>query len=225
MSEHKKTEKSDIDEAGANQVFSAVDDVSSKLAAIETFVARRFDEISMEINATSQQVDMAEEGIGQRFAEILEILKAGSFSGDGNTPANAGVELDAVLEMTEKAATRILDAADRIGARVHEQLGEEAAKDAVADIDKDIEEIFMACSFQDITGQRIRKTLENLKAIEDRLGTALNKIGVDVEAVTVESSPVEVVKAASQDDVDALFAANGGGKTESSQDDIDDMFD
>ena len=83
----------------------------------------------------------------------------------------------------------------------------------------------MACSFQDITGQRIRKTLENLKAIEDRLGTALNKIGVDVEAVTVESSPVEVVKAASQDDVDALFAANGGGNTESSQDDIDDMFD
>lgn len=206
-----KSKKSDSS-AEPHEIFSAVDTVSNQLTAIEQFVARRFDEISMEINATSQQVDMAEEGIGQRFAEILEILKAVSFSGDGNTPANAGVELDAVVEMTEKAATRILDAADRIGARVHEQFGEDAAKEAVADIDKDIEEIFMACSFQDITGQRIRKTLENLKAIEDRLGTALNKIGVDVEATTLQSSPVEIVRAASQEDVDALFSAQNEDK-------------
>lgn len=220
MSESEKN----ADAPKPHEVFTAVDTVSNQLNAIEQFVARRFDELSMEINATSQQVDMAEEGIGQRFAEILEILKAVSFSGDGNTPANAGVELDAVVDMTEKAATRILDAADRIGARVHEHLDEEAAKAAVAEIDNDIEEIFMACSFQDITGQRIRKTLENLKAIEDRLGTALNKIGVDVESVTVES-PVEVVQAASQDDVDALFSAQKGDQTEKSQDDIDDMFD
>lgn len=194
------------DTEGANEVFTSVDRVSSQLAAIETFVARRFDELSMEINATSQQVDMAEEGIGQRFAEILEILKAVSFSGDGNTPANAGVELDAVVEMTEKAATRILDAADRIGSRVRGDLNDDQTRKAAADeIDKDIEEIFMACSFQDITGQRIRKTLENLKAIEDRLGSALDKIGVDVESATVQSSPVEITQAVSQDDVDALF--------------------
>lgn len=187
------------DEDNPHEVYGAVDRVSSQLTAIEQFVARRFDEISMEINATSQQVDMAEEGIGQRFAEILEILKAVSFSGDGNTPANAGVELDAVVEMTEKAATRILDAADRISNRVHESMGE------TSEIDSDIEEIFLACSFQDITGQRIRKTLENLKAIEDRLGTALDKIGVNVEEQTIQSSPVEIVRAASQDEIDALF--------------------
>ncbi len=205
MSGQEKSEKN-IRAEGPHEVFTAVDTVSNQLNAIEKFVARRFDELSMEINATSQQVDMAEEGIGQRFAEILEILKAVSFSGDGNTPANAGVELDAVVEMTEKAATRILDAADRIGARVHEHLGEEAGSADVADIDKDIEEIFMACSFQDITGQRIRKTLENLKSIEDRLGTALDKIGVNVETTTLQTSQLEIAKAASQDDVDALFA-------------------
>lgn len=190
----------------ADEIFGAVDSVSNQLKTIEAFVARRFDELSMEINATSQQVDMAEEGIGQRFAEILEILKAVSFSGDGNTPANAGVELDAVVEMTEKAATRILDAADRIGARMHAELGDKATPEAIAEIDNDIEEIFMACSFQDITGQRIRKTLENLKAIEDRLGTALDKIGVDVEHQTIQSSPVEIVRAVSQEDVDAMFS-------------------
>ena len=217
-----ETDKKVDNDNSATGVYAAVDTVSNQLAAIETFVARRFDELSMEINATSQQVDMAEEGIGQRFAEILEILKAVSFSGDGNTPANAGVELDAVVEMTEKAATRILDAADRIGTRVHEKLGDDAAE-----IDKDIEEIFMACSFQDITGQRIRKTLENLKAIEDRLGTALDKIGVDVEHQTLQSSPVEIIRAASQDEVDALFSQAEASKPSSenaSQEDIDDMF-
>ncbi len=204
------------------EVYGAVDRVSSQLEAIEKFVARRFDEISMEINATSQQVDMAEEGIGQRFAEILEILKAVSFSGDGNTPANAGVELDAVVEMTEKAATRILDAADRISARVHEAMG------GSSDIDSDIEEIFLACSFQDITGQRIRKTLENLKAIEDRLGSALDKIGVNVEDQTLQSSPVEIVRGVTQDDVDSLFndaKEAQEGSRQASQDDIDGMFD
>lgn len=213
MSEQEKPKKKPSAEE-AQGVFTAVDTVSAQLNAIEQFVARRFDELSMEINATSQQVDMAEEGIGQRFAEILEILKAVSFSGDGNTPANAGVELDAVVEMTEKAATRILDAADRIGARVHEQLDEETANAAIADIDNDIEEIFLACSFQDITGQRIRKTLENLKSIEDRLGTALDKIGVNVDLSTLETSPIEITQAASQEDVDALFSDKNDEETE-----------
>lgn len=214
-----ETDKQTDNQNPPHEVYSAVDNVSNQLAQIERFVARRFDEISMEINATSQQVDMAEEGIAQRFGEILEILKAVSFSGDGNTPANAGVELDAVVEMTEKAATRILDAADRISTRVHEKLGESAG------IDEDIEEIFLACSFQDITGQRIRKTLENLKAIEDRLGTALDKIGIDVEHQTLQSSPVEIVRAVSQEDVDAMFSeAKPTATDKASQDDIDGMF-
>ncbi|MGH1398502.1 MAG: protein phosphatase CheZ [Alphaproteobacteria bacterium] len=189
--------------AKAKDVYHAVDNVADQLSTIETFIARRFDELSMEINATSQQVDMAEEGIARRFGEILEILHAVSFSGDGNTPANAGVELDAVVEMTEKAANRILDAADRIATKISSSLNEEQRK--AAQIDEDIEEIFMACSFQDITGQRIRNTLENLKAIEDRLGTALDKMGIVVQPDTnVETA--QIVEAQSQDDIDELFS-------------------
>ena len=204
MSEADK--KTDSNKNEPHEIFDAVDTVSSQLSTIETFIARRFDELSMEINATSQQVDMAEEGIARRFAEIFEILKAVSLSEDGNTPANAGVELDAVVEMTEKAANRILDAADRIGSKLHQELDRSgASKEAIAEIDKDIEEIFLACSFQDITGQRIRQTLENLKLIEERLGSAINKIGIDISEEEVKP-PVEVVKAQSQDDIDALFS-------------------
>lgn len=188
-------------------VYKAVDTVAEQLNSIEKFIARRFDEISMEINATSQQVDMAEEGIVNRFAEILEILKAISFSGDGNTPANAGVELEAVVQMTEEAANDILDAADRIGVRLHDDLATSDNQEAVASVNKDIETIILACAFQDVTGQRIRKSLENLKAIEERLSSALDKIGVDVEATTLQASPVKIERAATQDDIDALFDA------------------
>lgn len=204
-----QTQNSEAPQDDGN-VFTAVSTVSAQLAAIEKFIARRFDEISMEINATSQQMDQAEESMVGRFGEILGVLKAISFSGDGATPANAGVELDAVVSMTEQAANRILDAADRIASRVRTEetwVDASTREEARNTIDKDIEEIFMACSFQDITGQRIRKTLENLKAIEERLGTALGKLGIDVSAAENHEG---LLKASSQDEVDALFKSNGG---------------
>jgi hypothetical protein len=37
-----------------------------QLGSMESFIRRRFDEISMEINATSQQIDMNEDGIRPR---------------------------------------------------------------------------------------------------------------------------------------------------------------
>lgn len=185
-----------------------LDALKDQLEKFETFVARRFDEISMEVNATSQQVDMAEEGITNRFAEIFKVLQAISYHGDGSTAANAGVELDAVVDITEEAANRILDAAGRITsmAKTEENWStEDARKRALDAISADTEEIFLACSFQDITGQRIRKTLENLQMIENRLGSALDKLGIHVEANTHEEIQVEN-KATSQDEVDALFA-------------------
>lgn len=191
---------------GDDDLFGTLGHVCDQLQTLEKFMARRFDEISMEINATSQQVDMAESGISRKFAEIFDVIKAISYSGDGTTPANAGVELDEVVNMTEQAANRILDAADRIGSQIHENWDdEEKRRHALENIDKDIEEIFIACSFQDITGQRIRKTLENLKLIEQKLDGALSRMGVDVDVDKGDDTPPPVPKASSQEDIDAIF--------------------
>jgi chemotaxis regulatin CheY-phosphate phosphatase CheZ len=189
------------------EIFTAVHSVASHLQLIEKFIARRFDEISMEINATSQQVDMAESGIATRFGEILEVIKAVSYSGDGSTAANAGVELDAIVETTANAANRILDAAERIG--THIANGREAKNDsariAVFDaIENDVQEIFLACSFQDLTSQRINKTLDNLRDIEDRLGTALDKMGIKVDVKPENHQDIKAERS-SQDDIDGLF--------------------
>ena len=198
------------------EVFSTMHSLCNQLGTLETLMTRRFDEISMEINATSQQVDLAEEGIVKRFSEIVEVLSSISYSGDGSTPANAGVELDAVVDMTEDAANKILDAAGRISTRVNILEGEDDATKRNAEVEKinqDISEIYMACSFQDITGQRIRKTLDNLKLIENRLGGALERMGIQVNPASQDAPPA----AASQGDVDDIFAekrSTSGDKTE-----------
>lgn len=198
--------QNDTPNPDAPSVFSAVDNLASKLETIETFFARRFDEISMEINATSQQVDMAEEGIVGKFADVLEVLKAISFSGDGKTPANAGVELDAVVDITEDATNKILDQAQRTSelvadANIHWD-DPAVRQKTIEQIEANMDEITMACSFQDITGQRIRTTLDNLHEIEERLNSALGKMGIVVEVAAPETQKTWV---ANQDDIDSLF--------------------
>ena len=152
---------------------------------------------------------MVEGGIARKFTEIMEVVQAISYSGDGLTPANAGVELDAVVDMTEDAANRILDAAGRITNSINKDddwNDENVRQKAFAAIQNEVDEIFMACSFQDITSQRIRKTLDNLHIIEDRLSGVLDKLGIKPVDIT-ENRQLKGEVAASQDDIDALFAS------------------
>ncbi len=195
------------------KVHEVSDHIKDQIDTLERFIARRFDEISMEINATSQQVDMAETGITSKFSEILDVIHAISYKGDGTTPANAGVELDAVVDMTEDAANRILDAAGRIAGTIGQENNwdnESSREQAIKKVNQDVEEIFLACSFQDITSQRIKKTLENLKSIEDRLGGVLDKLGIkltaDERGSGDKSTLIDESSVASQDDIDALFS-------------------
>ncbi len=119
-------------------------------------------------------------------------------------------ELEAIIEDTENAANRILDAADRIVASVgdapEEQWADAPSRNALREqIKNDIQEILLACSFQDRTGQRIRNTLNNLHAIEDRINGAFEKLGIEVkpDAKAIEE---RLGKASSQDDIDSLFS-------------------
>ncbi len=196
------------------ELESSVVNINDKLAMMEKFIARRFDEISMEINATSQQVDMAEEGIARRFGEILDIMSAISYHGEGETQVNTGVELEAVIDDTEQAANKILDAADRIAGLVCEQddwNNPDKREELLENIRDDVQNILLACTFQDLTGQRIRKTLENLHLIEERLSGTLDRLGINIKVDqerAVDTVSEGKTKAQSQDDIDAIFAEN-----------------
>lgn len=76
----------------------------------------------------------------------------------------AGQELDAIVQATEEATNTIMEAAESLMAIESEdpdQIKGEVMDKCMA--------IFEACSFQDITGQRISKVVTTLTHIEDRL--------------------------------------------------------
>jgi hypothetical protein len=189
------------------------DDVNGKLDKLESFIARRFDEISMEIEATSQLMEMAEEDAAKRFRDMLGMLNAISFAGDGSSPANSGAELEAVVKETEDAATKIMDAADNIG-RTLENYDADISNDMrlavmAESIHMDVQAILLACGFQDLVSQRVTTSLKNIRDIEEKMSNILSKFGIDTvviqDPVSQGSDNIENTSLASQDDINALF--------------------
>lgn len=208
--EIKPFQKSSV-ETDVELIAQTMSSMQEQLVTMEKFVRRRFDEISMEINATSQQLDMAESGLENRFSEILSSMSAISFSGNGLTAANTGVELQAVIADTEEAANKILDAADRMSNRLLDEsqlIDEDKRREFVLSMGADIQDILMACSFQDLAGQRIRKTLENLQVIEEQISTTLGELGIEVKNDPLAGGVRDSTEnhAHSQADIDALFS-------------------
>ncbi len=82
-------------------------------------------------------------------------------------------ELDAVVGATEDATNRIMDNCDRISA-LAERINDEGLKNEILAINTSI---FEACSFQDITGQRITKVVRTLKHIDAQIESLLRAFG------------------------------------------------
>jgi chemotaxis protein CheZ len=75
---------------------------------------------------------------------------------------NSGVELEAIVDATDEAANRILGAAEAIR--------DAAGKpDGAAMIRAQVNTIFEACAFQDLTGQRVRRAIAQLRALDRML--------------------------------------------------------
>ncbi|PHZ85010.1 protein phosphatase CheZ [Paremcibacter congregatus] len=85
----------------------------------------------------------------------------------------AGLELEAIVEQTESATNSIMESAERI------MEADPSDMDAyTGTINDAVMQIFEACSFQDITGQRISKVVSTLEHVEDRVAKLINILGV-----------------------------------------------
>lgn len=81
-----------------------------------------------------------------------------------NRIPSAGHELDAIVSATEEATNQILESAESLMAA--DPSDTDAYQNAVND---HAMQLFEACSFQDITGQRISKVVETLQIIDERI--------------------------------------------------------
>ena len=198
-------------EHGVQAVFSAPDtDQSAAPAAVG--VAEHFDQKISEIKARRGDSVPVEEvaAVFQSLLETLggdltaddlrlyhEVEKLGRYIRAAKTEIaalnpvdireeflpTATDELDAIVQATEKATGEIMDATEGIeeviGRLERPDLDPAAAAAALQDATT---HIYEACSFQDITGQRITKIVRVLKSIEARVESLVQAFDPDALA-------------------------------------------
>ena len=151
----------------------------------------------------------------------------------------ASMELDAIVTQTEAATGDILSAAEKIQEFAW-SLREGGASDEQCDaLDMEATNIYMACSFQDLTGQRIRKIVDVMRYVESRINSMNDIWGFDTAEVEIDHSesrahdtrpdahllngPQLHGEGVEQDDVDHLLNHDGADH-DSSQNDVDALF-
>ncbi|MGF1606691.1 MAG: protein phosphatase CheZ [Rhodothalassiaceae bacterium] len=178
------------------------------IGTMRTFFRQIDTQIYRECRAMSEYITNARSEIAALQPKDLEKARI----------PRAGLELDAIVSQTEEATNTIMESAEAIMA------ADPSDPDAYQTVIQDhVMAIFEACSFQDITGQRISKVVETLSYVEKRVFELRDLLGVtdaDVEAAEDGSRERDVDKALlngpalqgegiAQTDVDALM-----GKTD-----------
>jgi chemotaxis protein CheZ len=172
-------------------------EIEPLFAEMRRFVDRRIAELSAEIHATVQLVDYSETNLSGQLARIHDQIKT-LVVAPVAASRNSGLELEAVVQATESAANRIMEAAEAIGDWLREGRRDPASLEAVA---SRLGTIFEACTFQDITSQRIRRAIDHLRQVETML-TELMPASVSDPAL---ARPASAGPDLAQDEVDRLF--------------------
>ena len=184
------------------------------------------DQVVELINAVLERVEAKEElsreklynevkalhGLIEETRQEISMTQVGDVSFK-HIPTATG-ELDAVIAATEAATGVIMDACDNITTEA-ENLAREQKDFVLSEVTKILE----ACSFQDITGQRITKVTKNLKSIEDKVGALMKILADKIPGIPYEgeedtregderlkNGPQMPDKAVSQEDIDKLLA-------------------
>ncbi len=146
----------------------------------------------------------------------------------GERIPGASLELDAVVKDTEEATETIMTEAETL---MCAEIDDPAAYKE--QVDAAMMRMIEACSFQDLTGQRVNKVVTTLRHIEERVSAFSEALGVQDNAreETAEekrdreqllNGPAINGPEVAQDDIDALF---GDAGDDVNQDDIDALFD
>lgn len=137
-------------------ISSVIDKVSKNEQVSLKMILSEMKELLIVIEETRSEIGSA------KPAEIM-----------GKHIPGATDELDAIVEATSEATGTIMDSCDIIQAKAGE-LGGEAGEA----ITNEVMKIYEACSFQDITGQRVSKVVKTFNEIEEKIGKLVSVLGV-----------------------------------------------
>jgi chemotaxis protein CheZ len=196
----------DVMDAEANRRLEALlrDGVRQEMGGLveelRRFIDRRLAEVSTEINATVQLMDYSEANLSGQLARIHEQIDR-VVSLPAAATRQSGLELAAIVDATETAASRIIDAAEAITGALGNGCADPAAAELVAE---NVKAILAACSFHDLTSQRIRHAIAHLQQVEGMLAEMMP--GGVPDPVPEPLPPPEAL-CLSQDEIDHLFQA------------------
>jgi chemotaxis protein CheZ len=167
------------------------------------------------------ELDLIYEAINKTKQEIATLHVTGF---EGPEMSRVTHELDAIVGGTAQATDRILSAAefiDQTANTLSAALRTEHEMAQAQDIRDRVVEVFEACNFQDLTGQRVQKVVATLKFIEQHIVRMMDIWGgiesfKDLTPAAIEerqgdksllNGPKldEDIGHASQDEIDALF--------------------
>ena len=173
-----------------------------------------------EVRKLKIELDVIGEAIRQTKTEI-STLQEGGF--DGARVARVAQELRAVVSGAESATEQILKAAeyiDETASTLCAALKNGHEQGLAQDIQDRVTQIFEACNFHDLTGQRITKAVATLALIEDHIARMTEIWSVIERFSTQHAAPSSGQNGdgflngpkldgdhghSSQDDIDALF--------------------
>jgi chemotaxis protein CheZ len=137
-------------------------------------------------------------------------------SANGDYLSSANDELEQIINETANATNAIMSAAEDL-----EKISETVDEKTRDGIISAVTQIYEACAFQDITGQRITKTIRAIQKIEAKVNALASACGgthieplVELRDIPVVSSDVALLNgpqlsgdAKSQAEIDQLFAS------------------
>jgi chemotaxis protein CheZ len=185
--------------------------------AIEQAVRQVLGSLSGDLTANEAALLTELEGLGAEVARAkseIAALRVDEIN-ESQIP-RATDELDAVVEHTAAATNEILDVCDVLEGLQNKVAPEQAEALATA-----VTRIYEACSFQDITGQRIGKVVAALKAIEARVAMVTARFDASGRTSPLPAAPAAAVTegralangpqlpgaASSQEEIDKLLAS------------------
>lgn len=184
-------------------VQSVMDSLKGELTATDI-------QLFMELESLAHYIESAKKDIAALRPDEVR---------DEHIPS-ATDELDAIVESTAEATNRIMDCTEIIENEFPNMPDDISEK--LMDVTTNI---FEACGFQDITGQRITKVVNALKDIEEKVTQLVDAFGTEIDRIK-DSQPDSSVEgdtpvsdedllhgpqlkdeAKSQEDIDALLAS------------------
>ena len=157
--------------------------------------------------------------IGRAKSELASLKHPLSADDPVNT---ANLQLETIVSATEDATNTIMGATDEIEEMVGRAKsmapGDTELQNLFDDMSNKLINIIEACSFQDLTGQRITKVISTLRFIEQRVLAMIDIWGIEAfQSMPIEdggtdipegenlSGPAMEGEGLSQSDIDALF--------------------